>query len=111
MAEAHGVVPGASWGRLPEALRLRWQQLACDRMREALQRRRQRPHRVETTRAARPASAASVPTRGAATRRVVNPCLDMQVTHGVVVGRDWGTLPLADRQRWTALGCDRRVNR
>ena len=37
-------------------------------------------------------------------------CDDLQSAHGVVVGRDWGTLPVQQQRRWTALGCDSLVS-
>ena len=40
-----------------------------------------------------------------------SPCLEMQLRHGVHVGRVWGTLSKRDQLRWTRLGCDQRVNR
>ena len=38
------------------------------------------------------------------------PCLDMQLAHGVRPGKDWGTLPLREQRRWTRLDCDQYVN-
>ena len=93
MAEAHRVVIGVAWGNLPEALKMRWNQLACDRMKEALLRRRQHPLRERTP--------VSLP--------AANPCLDMQRAHRVRVGMDWGTLPPSGRQEWTRLNCDSKV--
>lgn len=94
MAQAHGVVPGSSWGNLPEALKLRWSQLACDRMSaqllrsRPLQRARQEEPPPQDDRAA---------------------CKQMQRAHGVRVGVDWGTLPMAGRGEWTRKNCDAKV--
>ena len=111
---------GSTWGSLPEALKLRWKQLGCDQMKAELLRRPMRTRRAQARAAAaavdgipRARLGTSYPAlRGTASAAYTsaNQCLDMQIAHGVKVGRDWGTLPLADRRRWTNLGCDRRVN-
>ena len=120
MSEAHGVSAGSTWGSLPEALKLRWKQLGCDQMKQELLRRPMRNRRA----VARAAAAAvdglprarlgtpypAVRATASAPYTSSNQCLDMQIAHGVKVGIDWGTLSVADRRRWTNLGCDRRVN-
>ena len=125
MAEAHGVLPGQGWGSLPEALKMRWNQLACDRMGEVLRRRRRD---AGTARRQKPVD---LPKRRAVDQAAVvrhvgyahksgnrlhlggsgntNPCREMQIQHNVRVGASWGTLPPALQQRWTTLDCDRRV--
>lgn len=108
MAAAHRVVARVTWGSLPEELRTRWLRLGCDdkvgnvvrqQMREAA--REQQPQMAQP----RPLSRRS----RAATSYFAKECIDMQLTHGVLVGQSWGSLPLHGQRRWTRLGCDGHV--
>jgi hypothetical protein len=121
MASAHGVVSGSSWGTLPEALQIRWAQLACDRRPAQPTRARQArgipPPTADSWTTERNGGYPTVPRRARAhtqsgrSARSGSPCLDMQLRHGVRVGKDWGTLPLESQRKWTRLGCDSVVNR
>ena len=101
MAAAHGIDPGVSWGSLPEALKMRWTQLACNRMRDAILRKRQRQQQQHTPAVSAAAASARnlIGNRGSV-------CRDMQQRHGVRIGASWGTLPLDGQSQWNRLNCD-----
>ena len=115
MAKRYSVIVGASWGTLPEARRMVWTQLKCDRSLASAPGLQTAPTRTLVA-AAR--AAGQRLTRGGdaalgrerrwqpARANTSQECRLLMGTHNVRPGSDWGSLPLQGQQRWTRLGCD-----
>ena len=118
MAQRYSVIVGASWGTMPEARRIAWTQLKCDRALASAPGLQTAPARTLVAAAWAASGQGQRLTRGGdvalgqerrwqpARANAAQECRLLMRTHNVRPGSDWGSLPLQGQQRWTRLGCD-----
>jgi hypothetical protein len=118
MAQRYSVIVGASWGTMPEARRIAWTQLKCDRALASAPGLQTAPARTLVAAAWAASGQGHRLTRGGdvalgqerrwqpARAIAAQECRLLMRTHNVRPGSDWGSLPLQGQQRWTTLGCD-----
>ena len=94
------VTVGRSWGSLPVDLQVRWASLGCDREVQL----QQLVQKSRTPRQPGEAPVFILQQSGAHAK-----CVELQISHSVVVKVDWGTLPISGQREWLALGCDKLV--
>ena len=136
LQKVHKIVPGTTWGSLPQSQRSAWDVLHCD---EAVARGADPGAMPRSASARRGGTTSATPSMlGRARRNIADTepkargardlpgegggdsegdlspeaeCAEMASAHRVVVGVTWGSLPEELRGRWNQLKCDHLVRR